>query len=135
MTVVPVRTSTQTVTKSVSAAVSHRGFLGHRRPCQSSRLRRAGCWVLACLILLFVRAVGRDLHAVGARFGGWRRLFLMPFGFPLMAAAQRSALSAQCVDVAAATISAATSGCRMSEWAPANEDWDVSQMTVFASAR
>ena len=134
MTIVPVRTSSQTVTKSVSAAVSHRRFLGASAPVpvippSASGLLGSGLSSVFCL--LFIRAAGRGLHAVDARFGGWRRVVLdagrgcrswRPIG------AQRAA-------VAAATISAATSGCRMSEWAPANADWDVSQMTVFASAR
>ena len=132
MTVVPVRTSSQN---------RHQEFLGR---CQSPRISRGigarashpalgerAVGLLCVFSLLFVRAAGRGLHAVDARFGGWRRAVLDAG----RGCRSWRPLSAQRAAVAAATISAATSGCRMSEWAPANEDWDVSQMTVFASAR
>ena len=132
MTVVPVRTSSQTVTKSFSAAVSHRGFLGASAPVPVIPPSASGL-LGSCMSSAFCssgRPAAVSMPSTPAS-GDGAGLFLMPVG----GCRSWRPLSAQRAAVAAATISAATSGCRMSEWAPANEDWDVSQMTVFASAR
>ena len=99
MTVVPVRTSSQTVAKSVSAAVSHRGFLGASAPVPVIPPSASGL-LGSCVSSAFCSserpaAVCMPSAPVSGDGAG---LLLMPFGFPLMAAARRSARGGGCGD-------------------------------------
>jgi hypothetical protein len=93
-TVVPVRTSSQTVTKSVSAAVSHRGFLGASAPVpvippSASGLLGSG---LSSVFCSSGRPAAVSMPSTPAS-GDGAGLFLMPVGG--VAQGGRSALSAQ----------------------------------------
>jgi len=94
MTVVPVRTSSQTVTKSFSAAVSHRGFLGASAPVPVIPPSASGL-LGSCVSSAFCssgRPAAVSMPSTPAS-GDGAGLFLMPVGG--VAHGGRSALSAR----------------------------------------